>query len=57
MSFEATLITRLLSLAQQGQRPVVGLNGPVGAGKSTLAAALGPAGRRPGPAPGRGLHR
>ena len=37
MSFEATLITRLVSLAQQGQRPVVGLNGPVGAGKSTLA--------------------
>ena len=33
MSFEATLITRLISLAQQGQRPVVGLNGPVGAGK------------------------
>ena len=37
MSFEATLITRLVSLVQQGQRPVVGLNGPVGAGKSTLA--------------------
>jgi D-glycerate 3-kinase len=37
MSFEATLLSRLLSLAQQGQRPVIGLNGPVGAGKSTLA--------------------
>jgi D-glycerate 3-kinase len=37
MSFEATLLARLLSLAEQGQRPVIGLNGPVGAGKSTLA--------------------
>ncbi len=38
MSFEATLVARLLALAHQGGRPVIGLNGPVGAGKSTLAA-------------------
>jgi D-glycerate 3-kinase len=37
MSFETTLVARLLALARQGERPVIGLNGPVGAGKSTLA--------------------
>ena len=40
MSFEASLLARLQALASQGQRPVIGLNGPVGAGKSTLARRL-----------------
>jgi D-glycerate 3-kinase len=37
MSFEASLLTRLVALVGQGACPVIGLNGPVGAGKSTLA--------------------
>ena len=38
--FALPLLQRLQRLRQQGQRPVIGLNGPVGAGKSSLAAAL-----------------
>ncbi len=40
MSVEAALLARIAALAGQGHRPVIGLNGPVGAGKSTLARRL-----------------
>ena len=40
MSFEASLLTRLVALVRQGEFPVIGLNGPVGAGKSILARRL-----------------
>ena len=40
MSFEADLLTRLDAQRRIGCRPVVGLNGPVGAGKSTWARRL-----------------
>lgn len=38
--FALPLLQRLHWLRQDGRRPVIGLNGPVGAGKSSLAAAL-----------------
>ncbi len=40
MSFEASLLAKLIELVRQGKRPVIGLNGPVGAGKSTLSRRL-----------------
>lgn len=40
MSLEALLLAHCRSRLAAGQRPVLGLNGPVGAGKSTLAQAL-----------------
>ena len=40
MSLEALLLAHCRSRLAAGQRPVLGLNGPVGAGKSTLAQGL-----------------
>jgi D-glycerate 3-kinase len=39
--FAMPLLERLRSLAAEGQRPLIALNGPVGAGKSSLVRCLG----------------